>query len=133
MVGVEMQWNLFSGFSREKRVKATKQLVEEARIASDNAQALLEASATVVRNKVTVLERDLQSLLLARDQAQLTTTQVQERLAEQLASVKDVNEALLVEEELGKAYYTALFGYFLAAAEYYNLLGTPQQISALIQ
>ncbi len=133
LVGVEMQWNLFSGFSREKRVKATRQLVEEAKIASENTQALLEAAATVVRNKVTVLERDLQSLLQARDQAQLTTTQVQERLAEQLSSVKDVNEALLVEEELGKAYYTALFGYMLAAAEYYNILGTPQQISALIQ
>ncbi len=133
LVGVEMQWNLFSGFSREKRVKATKQLVEEARIASDNTQALLEASATVVRNKVMVLERDMQSLLQARDQAQLTTTQVQERLAEQLASVKDVNDALLVEEELGKAYYTSLFAYLLAAAEYYNILGTPQQISALIQ
>ncbi|RPD41937.1 TolC family protein [Chitinophaga barathri] len=133
LVGVEMQWTLFSGFSNQKRVKATQLYVQEAKIAADNTQALLEAGATVVRNKVTVLERDMLSLAQARDQAQLTTTQVQERLAEQLSSVKDVNEALLVEEELGKAYYTALFAYLLTAAEYYNLIGSPQQITTLLQ
>ncbi|WP_343307166.1 TolC family protein [Chitinophaga niabensis] len=133
LVGVEMQWNLFSGFSHQKKVKATKLWVDEAKIAADNTQALLEAGAAVVRNKVTVLQRDMQSLSQARAQAQLTTAQVQERLANQLSSVKDVNDALLIEEEIGKAYYTALFGYLLAAAEYYNILGTPQQITTLLQ
>ncbi len=133
MVGVEMQWTLFSGFSNQKRVKATQMFAEEVKLMTDNTQALLEAGATVVRNKVTVLERDMQSLLQAREQAQLTTIQIQERLNNQLSSVKDVNDALLVEEELGKAYYTALFGYLVAAAEYYNILGTPQQITTLLQ
>jgi outer membrane protein TolC len=133
LVGVEMQWTLFSGFSHQKRVKATQLLVDEVKIAAENTQAMLEAGASVVRNKVTVLERDMQSLSQAREQAQLTTAQVQERLANQMSSVKDVNDALLMEEELGKAYYTALFGYLLAAAEYYNILGTPQQITTLLQ
>ncbi len=133
MVGVEMQWTLFSGFSNQKRVKATQLFVQEAKIAADNTQASLEAGAAVVRNKTAVLERDMLSLAQARDQAQLTTVQVQERLAEQLSSVKDVNDALLVEEELGKAYYTALFAYLLAAAEYYNIIGSPQQITTLLQ
>jgi outer membrane protein TolC len=133
LVGVEMQWTLFSGFSNQKRVKASRMLVEEAGLATENTRSLLEAGATVVRNKVTVLERDLQSLAQAREQAMLTTAQVQERLANQLSSVKDVNESLLVEEEIGKAYFAALFGYMLAAAEYYNILGTPQQITSLIQ
>lgn len=133
LVGVEMQWTLFSGFSNQKRVKASRMLVEEVKLAAENTQSLLEAGATVVRNKVTVLERDLQSLSQAREQAMLTTTQVQERLANQMSSVKDVNESLLVEEEIGKAYFTALFGYMLAAAEYYNILGSPQQITTLLQ
>lgn len=133
LVGVEMQWTLFSGFSNQQRVKATRMLAEEVRLASENTRNILEAGATVVRNKVTVLERDLQSLAQAREQARLTTAQVQERLANQLSSVKDVNESLLVEEEIGKAYYAALLGYMLAAAEYYNILGTPQQITSLIQ
>lgn len=133
LVGVEMQWTLFSGFSNQKRVKATQLLVQETKLAAENTQALLEAGATVVRNKVTVLERDMQSLQQARDQARLTTAQLQQRLSEQLASVKDVNEALLVEEELGKAYNTALFAYLLAAAEYYNIIGHPQQITTLLQ
>lgn len=133
LVGVEMQWTLFSGFSHQKRVKATQLLVDEVKIATENTQAMLEAGASVVRNKVTVLERGMQSLSQAREQAQLTTAQVQERLANQMSSVKDVNDALLMEEELGKAYYTALFGYLLAAAEYYNILGTPQQITTLLQ
>lgn len=132
LVGVEMQWTLFSGFSNQKRIKASQLFVQEAKIAADNTQALLETSAAVVRNKVTVLERDMRSLEAARDQARLTTTQVQERLAEQLASVKDVNDALLVEEELAKAYNTALFAYLLAAAEYYNITGNPQQITTLL-
>ncbi len=132
LVGVEMQWTLFSGFSNQKRIKASQLFVQEAKIAADNTQALLETSAAVVRNKVTVLERDMRSLQAARDQARLTTTQVQARLAEQLASVKDVNDALLVEEELAKAYNTALFAYLLAAAEYYNITGNPQQITTLL-
>ncbi len=133
LVGVEMQWTLFSGFSHQKRVRASRLLVEEVKLASENTRNLLEAGATVVRNKVTVLERDLQSLAQARDQAMITTAQVQERLANQLSSVKDVNESLLLEEEIGKAYYAALFGYMLAAAEYYNILGTPRQITTLLQ
>ncbi|MGX5818823.1 TolC family protein [Chitinophaga lutea] len=133
MVGVEMQWTLFSGLNGPRKVKAAKQLVEEAKLAADNTQNILEASATVVRNKVTALEKDLLALSTARDQARHTTSLVRERLANQMSSVKDVNEALLVEEEISKAYYAALFGYMLAAAEYYNILGTPQQITDLIQ
>jgi len=50
----------------------------------------------------------------------------------QLSSVKDVNDALLMEEEMEKIYYTAVLGYYLAMAEYWNVLGTPEEFAAYI-
>ncbi|WP_295129367.1 TolC family protein [uncultured Chitinophaga sp.] len=133
LVGVEAQWTIFSGLSNYRKRKATEQLVEEARLAAENTKYLLQAGAAMAHNKVTALEKDIEVLNMARVQAQTSTSLIQQRVKEELSSVKDVNESLLVEEEIGKTYYTAVLGYYLALAEYYNIIGTPEKIASVIQ
>ncbi|WP_143306805.1 TolC family protein [Chitinophaga vietnamensis] len=132
LLGVEMQWNLFDGFSRMKRTKATKQLVEEAQLAAESTRSSLELQLKVAANKMTAMQREVASLDSARQQAHITTLLITDRMQNQLSSVKDVNEALLMEEEMEKIYYTAVLGYYLALAEYWNIVGTPEQLAAYI-
>lgn len=130
-VGVELQWTLFNGQIR-KRTLAARQLIEEARLAEANAGQLLEVQARVSRNKITSLQNEVQVLDSARKEAQTTSRLITKRMENQLSSPKDVNDALLIEAEIEKAYYTAVLGYYLALAEYYNSLGKPQQITRFI-
>ncbi|WP_349318219.1 TolC family protein [Chitinophaga sp. MM2321] len=132
LVGVEMQWTLFDGFARNKRSKASKVLVEEAKMAAENTKTSLELQLRVAMNKLTALQNEVASLDSARQQAQLTTTLVNDRMQNQLSSVKDVNDALLLEEEMQKVYYTAVLGYYLALAEYWNIVGTPEQFATYV-
>lgn len=132
LVGVELQWTLFSGFRNTNRVNATKQLVEEAKLAQENTRSALQAQLTVVSNKLTALENDIASLDTARMQAAVTTSMVRERLNNEFSTVKDVNDAILIQEEIEKAYYTAVLGYYVTLAEYWNLMGTPQRITEYI-
>ncbi|RAJ08419.1 outer membrane protein TolC [Chitinophaga skermanii] len=132
LVGVELQWNLFSGFANTRRVKASQEFLAAAKLANANTQQIIEAGAQVSRNQVMMLQKDIAALDAAWKQAMVTTKQISERLENQMSSVKDVNDALLVEEEIGKAYNTAVLGYWIALATYYNILGTPQQIVSYI-
>ncbi|RFS18872.1 TolC family protein [Chitinophaga silvatica] len=132
LVGVEMQWNIFDGFQKYKRTKATKMLVEEARMAAENTKTTLELKLKVSLNKMKALQNDVASLDSARQQARITTVLVTDRMQNQLSSVKDVNDALLLQEEMEKIYYTAVMGYYLAMAEYYNVIGTPEQFATYI-
>jgi outer membrane protein TolC len=132
LLGVEMQWNLFNGFQQSKRTKATKMLVEEAELAAAHTKTSLELQLQVAVNKMKALQNDVASLDSARQQAHLTTTLVTDRMQNQLSSVKDVNDALLQEEEMQKIYYTAVMGYYLALAEYYNIIGTPEQLATYV-
>ena len=130
-VGVELQWTLFNGQTR-KRTLAARQLMEEARLAEANAGHLLQVQTRVSRNKITSLENEVQVLDNARKEAQTTSRLITKRMENQLSSPKDVNDALLIEAEIEKAYYTAVLGYYLALAEYYNSHGKPQQITRFI-
>ncbi len=132
LIGVELQWNLFDGFQRYKRTKASKVLVEEARMAAENTRNTLELQLRVAGNKVQALQHEVASLDSARQQAHLTTTLIHDRMLNQLSSVKDVNEALLLEEEMHKVYYTAVLGYYLALAEYWNIVGAPEQFATYV-
>ncbi len=132
LIGVELQWNIFDGFSRVKRTRASEQLVEEARLAAFNTKSGLELQLAIAKNKMVAMQREVASLDSARQQARLTTTLITDRMENQLSSVKDVNEALLQEEEMEKIYYTAVLGYYLAMAEYWNILGTPEEFAAYI-
>lgn len=132
LVGVEMQWNLFDGLQKYKRTKASKMLVEEAQMAAANTKTSLELRLRVAMNKMKALQNDVASLDSARQQARVTTTLVTDRMQNQLSSVKDVNDALLQEEEMQKIYYTAVMGYYLALAEYWNVVGTPEQFATYV-
>ncbi|WP_223152074.1 TolC family protein [Chitinophaga qingshengii] len=132
LIGVELQWTLFDGFQRNKRTKASKMLVEEATMAAENTKTSLELQLRVATNKVKALQHDVASLDSARQQAHLTTTLVTDRMENQLSSVKDVNDALLLEEEMHKVYYTAVMGYYLALAEYWNIAGTPEYFATYV-
>jgi len=46
-----------------------------------------------------------------------------------MSSPKDLNDALIIQEEIEKTYYTALFGYYISLAEYFSLTGTSQLIT----
>ncbi|ETZ23489.1 hypothetical protein [Pedobacter sp. V48] len=79
------------------------------------------------------LQNEVASLDKARKDAHTTSRLITERMRNQLSSPKDVNDALLIETEIEKGYHTAVFGYYLAAAEYFNSLGKPQQITQYIK
>ncbi|WP_051292630.1 TolC family protein [Olivibacter sitiensis] len=130
-VGLELQWTLFNGQTR-KRTQAARQLIEEAELAQQNTSQTLQVSLLVANNKMKSLENEVATLDSARKEAYNTTGMVQKRMQNQLSSPKDLNETLLVQNEIEKAYYTAVFGYYLSLAEYYNILGDPKQISAYI-
>ncbi|NIG56080.1 TolC family protein [Chitinophaga sp. Cy-1792] len=132
LVGVEMQWNIFDGFSRVKRTRASQQLVEEAKLAAENTKSNLELKLAIAKNKMASLRNTVASLDSARQQSRITTTLITDRMQNELSSVKDVNDALLMEEEMEKTYYTAVLGYYLAMAEYWNVLGTPEEFAVYI-
>ncbi len=130
-VGVELQWTLFNGQSR-KRTQASRELIHEAALAEEHARESLEMQLLVSKNKMMSMQNDVTALDVALREANRTTGLVQARMENELASPKDVNEALLLEEEMSKAYYTAVLGYYLALANYFNVLGDSSQISRYI-
>ncbi|WP_278020820.1 hypothetical protein [Flavobacterium ginsengisoli] len=79
------------------------------------------------------LEKDVEALEAARKEARTTSTLITQRMNNQMSSPKDVNDALLVETEIEKVYYTAVFGYYVALAEYLNSIGEPTRITQFIK
>jgi outer membrane protein TolC len=133
LLGIEMQWNIFNGTQTHKRVQASRQLLAETELATAQTRSLLETQLKVSMNRITALQNDVAALDSAHVMAGTTTSMVAERMHNRLATPKDVNEALLIEEELAKAYYTAVMGYYLALAEYCSLTGDTRQIAKYIQ
>lgn len=133
LVGVEMQWTIFNGTQTLKRTQATRQLIEETRLAEKNTRLGLQVQLQVALNRMEALRNDLSSLDTARQEARTTARLIGERMNNQLSSPKDVNDALLVEEEANKAYFTAVLGYYLALAEYYSTVGTPERMAEIIK
>ncbi|MBN9297210.1 MAG: TolC family protein [Filimonas sp.] len=132
LVGVEMQWNIFNGTQTMKRIKASKQLVEEARLAEENTRQVLNVGAQVVMNKLNGLQLQVATLDTARQDARITTRMIQQRMENMLSSPKDVNEALLAQTEVDKLYYTAVLGYYFALAEYYHITGSAEQMTSIL-
>lgn len=133
LVGVEMQWTIFNGTQTIKRVKASKQLIEEAQLATEQTRGLLETRLRVAVNRINALQNDIVALDSARSVAALTTTQIEERMRNRMSTPREVNESLLVEEEIGKAYFTAVLGYYLSLAEYLDLTGSPRRIGEYLK
>ncbi|MEX6685930.1 TolC family protein [Danxiaibacter flavus] len=132
LLGVEMVWNIFNGTQTQKRIKASKELVEEARLAEENTRQVLSVQAQVVMNKLEGLQQQAATLDSARTDARITTRMVEQRMENILSSPKDVNEATLAEAEIDKLYYTSVLGYYLALAEYFHVTGETQKIVELI-
>lgn len=133
MVGVEMQWNIFDGTQTQKRIKASQELTKEAKMAEENNREELEVKLRTSLNKIQSLKNDVAALEAARKEAVRTTSLIQQRMENQLSSPKDVNEALLAQQEIEKLYSTSLLGYYIAIADYYLTLGIPESITTVIQ
>ncbi|MDP5201911.1 TolC family protein [Flavobacterium sp. DG2-3] len=131
-VALELQWTLFNA-QTGKRVQASKQLIEEARLGEENASQMLKMQSKVAKNKLDSFEKDVMALDAARKEAFTTTKLITQRMMNQLSSPKDVNDALLIESEIDKGYYTAVLGYYIALAEYFNSIGEPTKITQFIQ
>jgi outer membrane protein TolC len=131
-VAVELQWTLFNA-QTSKRVLASKQLIDEAKLGEENSSLMLQVKSKVAKNKMDSLEKDVLALEAARKEAHTTSKLITERMKNQLSSPKDVNDALLVETDIEKVYYTAVFGYYLALAEYFNSIGEPTKITQFIK
>jgi outer membrane protein TolC len=133
LVGVEMQWTIFNGTQTIKRIKASKELLEEATIASEETKGLLQTRVRVAQNRLSAFRLDIATIDSARSTAALTTQQVEERMRNRMSTPREVNESLLVEEEITKAYYTAVLGYYLALADYLDATGSARRITAYLK
>ncbi|KAF2338380.1 TolC family protein [Flavobacterium tistrianum] len=131
-VGLELQWTLYNG-QTSKKTLAAKQLIEEAKLGEENSSLMLQVQSRVAKNKMNSLQNDVMAMDAARKEANTTSSLITKRMNNQLSSPKDVNDALLVETEIEKGYYTAVLGYYLALAEYFNSLGNPSQITQFIK
>lgn len=131
-VGLELQWTLYNG-QTSKKTLAAKQLIEEAKLGEENSSLMLQVQSRVAKNKMSSLQNDVMAMDAARKEANTTSSLITKRMNNQLSSPKDVNDALLVETEIEKGYYTAVLGYYLALAEYFNSLGNPSQITQFIK
>ncbi|MEN2489399.1 TolC family protein [Flavobacterium sp. B11] len=131
-VGLELQWTLYNGLTNKKTL-AAKQLIEEAKLGEENSSLMLQVQSRVAKNKMSSLQNDVMAMDAARKEANTTSSLITKRMNNQLSSPKDVNDALLVETEIEKGYYTAVLGYYLALAEYFNSLGNPSQITQFIK
>ncbi len=133
MVGIELHWNIFSFFENNKRIKAAKSLVKESQFIAESKKSHLETLLKRVGNKMQSLRQEVNTLDKARKTAAITTAMIRRRMESELSSVKEVNDALKVQLEVEKAYYTAVLGYNLAVATYLKILGQPKTITNYIK
>jgi len=133
MVGIELEWSLFDGLANVKRMQASKQLVQEAVLQEQNTLEGLSSKLKVARNRISTLQQEIVSIDSALSEARQTVSLVQERLRNSFASPRDVNDALLICQEIEKAYYTAVLGYSIALADYCNLTGASGTIAGLLK
>ena len=133
MVGLELQWSLFDGFKNYKQVQATKQIAEEVFLQEENTRTVINTKIVVALNRLKSIQQDIAALDSARLEAKTTTSLIAERARNNFSSPKDINDALIIGEEIEKTYYTAVFGYYIALAEYFNLAGVSQRITEYIK
>lgn len=123
MVGLLFQWNLFSGFENRQHVKAAQSLVKESELLAEKKKKDLTMEIIIAENKLKSIRSQVNTLDAARKEAANTTEMIRRRMKNQLSSVKDVNDALKVQLEADKAYYTSVLAYNIAVATYLNITG----------
>lgn len=133
LVGVNFQWNVFSGFENGKHLKASQSLVKESELLALEKKQNLQLNIQIAKNKLKAFREEMNTLDDARKEAATTVDMVQKRLQNQLSSVKDVNDALQIQLEADKAYYTSVLTYDLAVATYLNLIGNPKSMATYLK
>lgn len=128
MIGIGMQWNIFSSFENSKHIRATKSLVKESQLLAENKKRHLKLAVQIAENKLKAIKKQVKTLDKVRKEAATTTAMIRKRMKNQLSSVKDVNDALKIQLETEKAYYTAVLTYNMAVATYLKILGIPKEI-----
>ncbi len=128
MVGVEMQWTLFDAEKKSRNLSA-KAVVEEASLLIDQKQKVTDLALATTRNRIVSLKAQTETLDAARRETYTTTEMVRKRMENSLSSIKDVNDALQLQYEAEKLYYTSLMALQTAVATYYFLQGNPAQIT----
>lgn len=129
MVGVMFQWNLFSGFENRQHVKAAQSLVKESELLAEKKKKDLNTQISIAANKLQSFRNQMQTLDAARKEAANTTEMIRRRMQNQLSSVKDVDDALKVQLEADKAYYTSVLAYNIAVATYLNIIGKTDEVT----
>ena len=81
------------------------------------------------RNRIVSLKAQTETLDAARRETYTTTEMVRKRMETSLSSIKDVNDALQLQYDAEKLYYTSLMTLQTAVATYYFLQGNPVQIT----
>lgn len=131
LVGVELQWSLFDP-ERKSRTLASASLVKEAGLLIDQKQKSVQLATQIAENKLRSLREQSESFNLARQQTYTTTDMIRKRLENSLSSVKDVNDALQLQYESEKLYYTSVVAYQTALATYFYILGNPEKMTLYI-
>ncbi len=92
-------------------------------------KVLLVQARSRQNNALLDRENALATLDSARREAKKTTSLITERAKNNFSSPKDINDALIIQEEIEKSYYTTVLLYYTALAEYFNLTGAPRRIT----
>ncbi|WP_315815182.1 hypothetical protein [Paraflavitalea speifideaquila] len=107
-------------------------MVEEVKLAEANTKENLQMQLRVTRNKILAAQNEINTADSARQDIATTRRLVNERVQNQLSSLKDLNDVILIQSEVEKGYHTAILAYYLALATYWNVYGTPNRITELI-
>lgn len=131
LFGIEMQWTLFDP-ERKSRNLASESLVKEADLLIEQKQKAVNLAAKITENKLLSLKEQSETLDASRQQTYTTTEMVRKRMENSLSSVKDVNDALQLQYEAEKLYYTSVVAYQTALATYFYINGNPENITNYI-
>lgn len=131
LVGIEMQWTLFDP-ERKSRNLASASLIKEADLLINQKQKSVNLATKISENKLISFKEQNETFDAARKQTYTTTEMVRKRMENSLSSVKDVNDALQLQYEAEKLYYTSLVAYQTVIATYFYITGNVENITNYI-
>lgn len=131
LVGIEMQWTLFDP-ERKSRNLASQSLIKEADLLINQKQKSVNLATKISENKLISFKEQNETFDAARKQTYTTTEMVRKRMENSLSSVKDVNDALQLQYEAEKLYYTSLVAYQTVIATYFYITGNVEKITNYI-
>lgn len=127
LVGIEMQWTLFDP-ERKSRNLASESLIKEADLLIEQKQKTVNLATRIAQNKLISFKEQSETFDESRKQTYITYEMIRKRMENSLSSVKDVNDALQLQYEAEKLYYTSLVAYQTALATYFYITGNPENM-----